>query len=251
MMLKVLFFFVLSVFSFADEKVDAIIEKMRVANNNFGSEQSQVMMILHDGRGNSVERQLEVSVLEGSGKQGAKTLVEFLKPMDVKGTKFLSWNKKGELPDQWLYMPAVKKVKKISGSGQSGSFMGSEFTYEDIAGRDFSEYDSKLLSDTDDEWVIQQIPKGESGYSKMVVTYSKKYLNPIKSEYFNQRGELIKVATMSDWKQFTFNDKTAYRSQSMEMKNVQTGKSSVIQWQSREIGKKLKKNMFNSNRLNR
>ena len=105
--------------------------------------------------------------------------------------------------DQWLYLPALKKVKRISGSSKDNEFMGSDFTYADMEKRHPDEDTHKLLkSETlngEDCWVVEVVPKDEDDmYSKKIVWISKSKLLPVRIDFYDEDGELLKTLTVND-----------------------------------------------------
>jgi hypothetical protein len=136
---------------YADENVDkgeTIAREAERRDRGWGDSQAQAIMILEDIGGNTRERRLRLSTLERRGdNQGDKSLVVFDEPRDIKGTALLSYTRILEPDDQWLFLPALKRVKRISSANKSGSFVGSEFAYEDITGQEFEKYTYKWLLD--------------------------------------------------------------------------------------------------------
>ena len=114
-------------------------------DNGFGDSTAQMTMILMDKYGQSTERAIRNRTFEGDN-EGDKSLVIFDSPGDVRGTAFLSHTKKAESDDQWLYLPALKRVKRIASSNKAGPFMGSEFSYEDIASQEVEKYTCLLYT---------------------------------------------------------------------------------------------------------
>ena len=130
-------------------------------------------MDLRNRHGPESRRQLRNQTLE-MNDDGDKSLVIFNEPRDVKGTAFLSFTHKSGPDDQWLYLPALKRVKRISSNNKSGPFMGSEFAYEDISSQGVEKYTYKYLQDEDYNgmscFVIERYPVDEkSGYKRQVV----------------------------------------------------------------------------------
>ncbi len=162
----------------------------------------------------------------------------------------LTWSHKVGSDDQWLYLPALKRVKRISSSSRTGSFMGSEFSYEDLGSDEIEKYTYKFLNDGTVEerpvWVIQRIPVDKkSGYSKQIVYSDKTYKNPLKIEYFDRKGELLKTSTFSLYKKY----KNFWRPGRIRMINHQTKKESVLDWENRKLGQKLDSRAFHKNAL--
>lgn len=225
-----------------------VMQKVEKKGQGFIGSEAQMKMILIDAHGTQVERIMEASVLENN-KEGDKSITEFVKPADIKGTKLLTWTLVDDDNKQWLYLPKFKRVKKINSKNQAGSFMGSEFSYEDIGGQVLDKYTYKIQSEDKETWTIESTPKKKSGYTKLITKISKTDLTPLEIKYFDRRGELLKESTISDFKTYKVGDKSFLLANKIEMKNVQTQKRSIITWDDRKLGLKLKENQFKSSKL--
>ena len=130
-------------------------------DTGFGDFQANIAMILRNKHGESSERRMRVRTLEQES-DGDKSLIIFENPGDVKGTAFLSFTHKTGSDDQWLYLPALKRVKRIASSNKSGPFMGSEFAYEDISSQEVEKYTYRYIDEeTFDErnhFVVERDP---------------------------------------------------------------------------------------------
>ena len=229
-----------------------IIQKIKQAGRGFAGQTSESQMVLIDRQGNRIERSMLTQVLEMQNGE-ERSLITFITPPDVKGTKMLSWMRNHLKDDeQWLYLPSLRRVKRISGGQRTSSFMGSEFSYEDIiSGQAVEKFSYKLLSKIEGKsWTIESRPKFKSGYSKKVETYSTKiHETPSKWSYYDQREELLKTATFSNWKRYTVKKKTFWRAKNIKMQNVQTGKQSLWLQKNLELGVKLLPRDFKKNAL--
>lgn len=225
-----------------------VMKSVRDHNKGFIGATSEMKMELIDAHGNKVERILTAQIMENTTK-GDKSITAFKKPLDIKGTKLLTWTAKSGPNKQWLYLPKFKRVKKINSRNQAGSFMGSEFSYEDIGGQIMDKYEYKLLSENETSWTIESKPKEKSGYSKMISTISKKILNPTMVKYYDRRGELLKTSSLEDYKVFKVAGKSINMANKITMVNIQTKKKSIITWTKRKLGLKLKSTDFKSTKL--
>ncbi len=167
----------LPVSAFADDaKARSIMEKVD-ARDDGETMITDMEMILIDRNGSERRRTLQTY----SKDVGVDThkLMFFLHPADVKGTGFLTYDYDdvAKDDDQWLYLPALKKTKRIASSDKSGSFMGSDFTYADMTSRDLEDYDFKLLKEAEVRgnkvWIIESTPRSEqvideTGYTKSI-----------------------------------------------------------------------------------
>jgi len=151
-----------------------------------------------------VIKQISVSL-----KTGDKKLMVFQSPADVRGTSFMNWsyNEQGKGDDQWIYLPALKKVKRISSEGKSDYFMGSDFTYDDLGDRHPSEDTHKLVKTetvgSEVCWVVESVPLDPKDlYSRTVTWISKEKNVGIQREYYDKRNSLLKKLAIGDIKNF-------------------------------------------------
>lgn len=234
------------------QKGERLARKYEKANDGFIGEQSDMELVLIDAYGQKVTRELEGKVLEIKD-DGDRSLSIFKSPLDVKGTKMLTHSHKKEDDDQWLYLPAAKRVKRISSSNKSGSFMGSEFSYEDLGSQEPEKFNYKWLRTEKmgkrEVDVVERAPKDKSGYSKQVMWMVDMINNPAKIEYYDRRGELLKTATFSGYKKYEVGGKTLYRASSISMDNVQTKKKSIFTWNNRKLGVKVPESEFEQRSL--
>jgi hypothetical protein len=206
-------------------------------------------MILINAHGDRTTRKLVNDVAE-TEKDGDRSLSTFLWPADVKGTRMLTWSHKDGDDDQWLYLPALKRVKRISSRNKSGAFMGSEFSYEDLGSQEVEEYTYRFLEETEVDgrpvWKIERDPVSRrSGYSKEIAFFDQEYMNPLKVEYYDRKGDLLKVAMFHDYQKI----ETWWRVGRIEMENVQTLKKSILTWNVRKLGKEFSDYHFSSDSL--
>ncbi len=219
------------------------------ANNGYVGEYSEMEMVLINAHGDRTTRKFVTDTAE-TADDGDRSVSMFLWPADVKGTKILTWTHKTDDDDQWLYLPSLKRVKRISSKNKSGSFMGSEFAYEDLGSQEVEKYSYRYLGDEQIEgydcYRLERIPvSSKSGYSKQIVWMAKDILNPVRIEYYDRKEELLKVAEFRDYRKVDgFN-----RAHEIETKNVQTLKSSVITWSARTLGKTYDDSSFLSDAL--
>lgn len=209
-------------------------------------------MVLRNRFGQESSRSMNVKGMEGKG-DGDRTLTVFQSPGDVKGTAFLSFSHKRGPDDQWLYLPSVKRVKRIASNNKSGPFMGSEFAYEDITSQEVEKYNYKYVREAKVNetqcYTVERIPVSpESGYSKQVAYYDSEHYRPQKIEYFDRKGSLLKTLTYRDYHLYAGKFWRAHR---MEMINHQTGKSTNLLWEMYKFRVGLTSRQFDKNSLRR
>ncbi len=182
---------------------------------------------------------------------GDKTLIIFDNPRDVKGTAFLSHTHKTGPDDQWLFLPALKRVKRISSNNKSGPFMGSEFAYEDIASQEIEKYTYKYISsDLFNErkhFIIERYPVDKkSGYSRQVVWIDEKEYRVWKIEFYDRKNDLLKTLDYMGYKQYL---NKYWRADKLEMINHQTGKSTILNFKDYKFSIGTTEKDFTANRL--
>ncbi len=229
------------------EIIDKTEELMEQADDSKG----EMTMILVNKKGKQRVRQVRMYAKKGDPE--AKSLMIFLSPADVKGTSFLSWNNihTGE-DQQWLYLPALERIRQISSSGKSESFMGTEFTYSDMAGRDFSKDNLTLLPeqkiDGADCYVIESSPKAEAEvYSRTITWVRKDMFIPVKTEFYDLSGNLLKVMTTADIKKIQGINTPS----TVEMSNVQNGRKTIIRIDKIEYNANLQDDIFTQRNMKR
>jgi outer membrane lipoprotein-sorting protein len=165
---------------------------------------SDLTMTLINSRGD--ERVREIQQFSKDYGKEEKSIMFFLSPADVRNTSFMNWSydEEGKDDDQWIYLPALKKVKRISSDSKSDYFMGSDFTYDDLGDRHPSEDTHKLLREEkingEDCYVVESIPKEEDYmYSKTVTWVSKDKWIGLKKEFYDEDGDHLKNLTVEKY----------------------------------------------------
>ena len=189
-------------------------------------------MNLVDANGRQAQRLLEISQLEREN-EGDLTLLVIKGPKQVRGTALLSHANKNEPDDQWLFLPAVNRVKKIASRNKSGPFLGSAFAYEDLVSQEVEKFDYRLVSEQTDAYVVERIPRDKySGYSKQIVWYDSNNYLPIQILYFDQQGRELKTLKLMKYQK---HDGRFWKSHHMIMTNSQTGRATELIWSQVEL----------------
>jgi len=225
-----------------------------VDNNDQGWTDSsmKLTMVLRNRQGDESLREIRIKSLEISG-DGDKSLTVFENPADVKGTAFLSFSHVLEADDQWLYMPALKRVKRINSANKSGPFMGSQFAYEDLASFEVNKYKYKYIRDEEinniSTYVVENYPQYKhTGYTRQLVWVDKKRLIPLKVEYYDRKNVLLKTLAFDQYKQYL--DKY-WRAHKQRMENHQNGKTTLLTFREYQFRQGLSANDFSRNSLKR
>jgi Outer membrane lipoprotein-sorting protein len=227
-----------------------VAKKSEEKMSGFKDSVSKMQMILVNAAGQEKTRTMKMKVFEG--KIEDKSLMEFVTPADVRGTKFLSYEHVDKDDDQWLYLPALKRVKRIASKNKSGSFMGSEFSYEDLSASNVNKYiykDGKCqLVNLGSKSVYKSISKPRSkysGYTKLISYIDAKTFLIQKIEYYDRKKELYKVANFEKYKNFG----DVYRIGKITMQNLQNNKSTILVWKNEKIKNGLKERDFHKRYL--
>ena len=181
---------------------------------------------------NGATRERKVTSWAMDEGKDTKKMMFFTYPGDVKGTGFLTWDYDlpGKEDAKWLYLPAMKKTRRISGSSsKTDYFMGTDFTYDDMGSRNVDEDSHTLLREEDKDghkcWVVESVPVDKHEiYSRKVSWIRQDCLTAAYVEYYDKLNKLHRVLTISDVRKV----QDYWTIHKMEMKNVQTGHSTVI-----------------------
>jgi outer membrane lipoprotein-sorting protein len=212
-------------------KGETIAREAERRDAGFGDTSTRMTMILTDRKGNTRERILRISTLEvPNPKLGDKSLVIFDAPRDLKGTAFLSHARILEDDDQWLFLPAIKRIKRISSSNKTGSFFGSEFAYEDITALEYGKYAYKWLENQPCGrltcYVVERKPLYKnSGYSRLLTWYDTSEYRIWRVDYYDRKGKQVKSLSLSKFKKYLGK---FWRAQQLTMKNLKTGRSTTL-----------------------
>lgn len=234
----------------AEEKGLRIAQEADRRDRGWQDQQADMLMVLRNRQGQESRREIRSRMLEVQN-DGDKSLIIFDTPKDVSGTAFLTFSHALQPDEQWLYLPALKRVKRISSSNKSGPFMGSEFAYEDIASEEVAKYKYKFLReetlDGRDSFVIERYPQYEnSGYVRQLMWLDQQMYHPLKILFYDRKDSLLKTLVFSEYQQFL---QQFWRPGRMEMNNHQNGKSTTLMWQNYRFRTGLGDRDFNKNSL--
>ncbi|UCG61447.1 MAG: outer membrane lipoprotein-sorting protein [Candidatus Zixiibacteriota bacterium] len=214
----------------AGQDADEIMKKSHLAYYYAGDDgQAEVTMTLIDKKGK--ERGREFSMLRLDLEEGGnqKYYTYFKKPSDVSRLTFMVHKSSGGNDQRWIYVPAVDLVKPISADDKNSSFVGSDFSYEDVSGRHWSEDNHTFVKEGELDgkavFVIESVPKEKyKGFSRKVSYIDKTTLLPVKEEYFDKKDELIRVFTAEKIEEIDGIPTVTIRS----MENIKKGTRTVV-----------------------
>ena len=241
---------VLGTVSAADLNGEEIMEK--VYNRETGESRiSRLEMILINRHG--AERIREIKQYEKDFGEVEKKIMFFISPADVRNTSFMNWSYDSEQSDdQWIFLPALNKVKRISSENKSDYFMGSDFTYDDLGDRTLAEDEHSLIGedtvDGHEVYVVENIPAAEDELYSRTVTYvwQDKWIG-LKKEFYDQEGELLKVLTVNQLEEIdgilTIVDN--------EMHNLQSDHRTILRSSEVEYNTEVDDNLFSERMMKR
>ena len=196
-------------------------------------EVGQGTMTLFDADGDSVRRTI-LRMIHERPVEGDKLIVKFMSPAEIKGVAALTHENPGSSDDNWLYLPATKRVRRVSGANNTASFQGTEFTYEDLSSLDHREYDWRFMEETELTRGDKKVPVfklgavptyNDTGYSRIILYVHRTEWRQERIEYFDKAGKHLKTRETSDWENF---HGRFWRPETIEMSNHQTGKRTLL-----------------------
>lgn len=191
------------------------------------------------------------------GTTDNRRLITFEAPADVKGTKTLLVEHSNADDDMWIYLPAMKKVRRLVASNKRDSFVGTDFSYGDVIGHKVSDWVHKLVKedkvDGKECYVIESTPKSHevqdiSGYSKRVSWIDQESWVAVRTEIYDPNGELLKKITCEDIREV---DPANHKWQAMKQTsaNVQTGHSTTLEFRNFKANVGIDDNVFTTRSL--
>ena len=183
-----------------------------------------------------------------------KSIMFFMSPADVKNTSFMNWSydKPGKDDDQWIYLPVIKRVKRISSDSKSDYFMGSDFTYDDLGDRKVDDDTHKLIKEEkykgEDCYVVESKPKDpDYMYSKTITWIIKDKNIGLKKEFYDEDGALLKILTVENYEKI----KDYYIITKSVMNNVQKKHKTIMELTKIKVDKKIPEKKFTERMMKR
>ena len=206
------------------------------SDRGFGDSRVELQMILRNAAGQVSSRKLQIATFELADESvGDKSLVLFETPRDIEGTALLSHAQIIEPDNQWLYLPALKRVKRISSANKSGPLVGSEFAFEDFTSLELNKFSytyigEETLGDITVDVVERKPLYEKSGYTRQVAKIDQQVFQIREVVFYDRRNDLLKTLTLEDYRDYgPGNGKSGlWRAQTLRMVNHQTGKSTDL-----------------------
>lgn len=230
----------------------ALMKERKQNYSGWGSSKVDMEMTLLTATGEKSVRKLRNLALEVD-KDGDKSITIFDEPLDVSGVALLSHSHIVGSDDQWLFLPSLKRTKRISSSNKSGSFMGSEFAFEDMNSFECEKYEGSSVREDMLEnkpvYIMELKPVyTDSGYTRLVTWLDKEHKQPVQVEFYDHKNSLLKTLRVSDYKRYK---NSAWRAHKLDMRNMQTGKSTQVKFSDFNFDASLTDADFNKNVFNK
>ena len=227
-----------------------IVKKSEDLLDQAKDSKADMIMILMNSKGEKRQRHLS-TFIKRYGNNKSKSIVFFNSPADVKGTSFLVWTDENKEDKQWLYLPALQRVRQISASGKGESFMGTELTFFDMGSQNVDDYTYTLIGDenvgSETCYVIIALPKKIEFYSKIVVWIRKGNFIPSKADFYDTKGQYLKQGIFENVK----NIKGINTPTHIEIHNKQNGKATLIDLNNIVYDSGLKDDIFTERYMTR
>lgn len=238
----------------AEENLTAfeVIAKSRLAFYYAGNDmRTKVMMELINKDGQKRIRELTMLRKDYVEGQDQKYFIYFHKPSDVKDTTFMVYKYPDRDDDRWLFIPAISLVKRIAANDKYSSFVGSDFTYEDVSGRKPEEDAHTLIKEEELDgracFVIESIPKEASEYTKRISWIDKINFLPLKEEFYDKQNDLYRQFEALEIKDVNGIPTPTKR----VMKNIKTGHRTEVMFQEVEYNLGIGDDIFSERYLRR
>lgn len=224
----------------------------KVYNQPTGNDmQGNLTMILENSSGEQRVRSLK-QFIKDEGKV-EKKIMFFLSPADVRNTSFMNWSyTDGSNDDQWIYLPALRRTRRISSDSKSDYFMGSDFTYDDLGDRHVNEDSHKLLREETINgkacYVVESTPKEDDYmYSKTISWVMKDNFLGIKREFYDEKGKLLKTLSINNYDKID----GFWTILGTEMHNVQRNHKTIMKFENVEYNKGIPNSKFTERSMTR
>jgi outer membrane lipoprotein-sorting protein len=232
----------------------AVYAERERRDQGYGDQRVKLRMTLKSPGGRTATRELTLVEAEGRGGKGDQTLIAFDAPADIAGTELLTHEHPGARDDdQWLYMPARKRTKRIASSDRSGRFVGTEYSYEDLAGDQLEDFTYRYIRldavEGRPAHLIERIPLNPSSeYSRQETWVDTRTDQVVKARLYDRKGRHIKTLVADDWRKYQGRYWRAHR---MRMTHVASGRSTEMVASDYELGTGVPARTFHQGALGR
>ncbi len=235
-----------------DPRAESVVDEADLRLSGYGDFTATMTMTLRQSDGSERVREMRILGLEVP-EDGDKTLVIFDLPRDLQGTSILTVTHPDSPSDQWLYLPSLRRTRRIATSNRSSSFMGSEFTFEDIGSQDLRQYRYRYLReetlDGTASYVLERFPIEEgSAYARQVLWWDTEEYRLLRVDYYDRDDTHVKSLTVDGYQQY---EGGQWRPDRMVMNELASGKSTTLEWSGYALATGLNEGDFDPRRLGR
>lgn len=212
----------------------------------------QMALISRDGR----TRERELTMLRKDYKgETQRYYLYFHRPSDVRGTAFMVWTYPERDDDRWIYVPAINLVRRIAADDARSSFVGSDFSYEDVSGRDVSADEHRLLREDTvtgrAAYVIESRPVRSAEYQRKLSWIDRATALPLREEYYDVQGALYRVYTSDEFRDVESRGGALPTAVKRTMENVKTGHRTEVTFSEIQYDVGLEDDLFSEASLRR
>ena len=242
----------------ADPTALEIAEKNFMVSKVLDSTSDATFTLTNKNGQERVRKTFGTSKLQANGVDNMR-MTRFLTPSDVKGTVSLLIENSAKDDDIWIYLPALKKVRRLVSSNKKDSFVGTDFSYGDVIGHKPSEWNHKILKEESCDgkpcWMTESTPKNDdvktnSGYSKRIAWVLKENFVAVKGEFYDESGQLVKNSKFAEI-QLVDKERNKWQPMRLEAENTQTGHKTIIQFQNFKANQNVKDDFFTTRYMER
>lgn len=213
---------------------------------------ARMLLVSRDGR----TRERELTMLRRDYEGGEQRYyIYFHRPPDVRGTTFMVWKYSGRDDDRWIYVPAINLVRRIAASDARSSFVGTDFSYEDVSGRDVSADEHTLLRkealNGRDTYVVESLPLRTANYHRRVSWIDQSTYLPLREEYYDAQGTLYRVFTIDEIREIEVDAGPVPTAVVRTMENVKTGHRTEVSFREVEYDVGIEDDLFTEANLRR
>ena len=235
----------------AEPDLNQIMEKNFMVNKVPDSVSDATFTLINKTGQERVRKTFGTTKLQANGIDNMR-MTRFMSPPDVKGTVSLLIEHAEKDDDIWIYLPALKKVRRLVSSNKKDSFVGTDFSYADVIGYKVNEWDYKLLREEAPDgqpcYVIEATPKNDTvksntGYSKRTAWLRKDNLVTVKADFLDEAGEALKTLTFNDV-QLVDQKRGRWQAMRLEANNIQTGHRTIIKFENFKVNQNVKDEFF-------
>ncbi len=235
-----------------DPRAEAVVDEADRRVSGYADFTAAMTMTLRGSDGSERVRKMHILGLEVP-EDGDKTLVVFDLPRDLQGTSILTVSHPDSPSDQWLYLPAIRRTRRIATSNRSSSFMGSEFTFEDIGSQDLRQYRYRYIReetlDGTASHVLERFPLDDgSAYARQVLWMDTEEYRLLRVDYYDREDTHVKSLRVEGYQQY---EGGQWRPDRMVMNELASGKSTTLEWSEYAFATGLSDGDFDPRRLGR